>query len=77
MQRPPLTMNPILLSIARAHSQDMNDRNYFDHTDPNGTTAFQRMTNAGYEFTSAGENIATGVDMTAVQLEDELMLDPG
>ena len=57
--KPPLAMNQILISTARAHSQDMNTRNYFDHnTLGTGTTPFQRMTNAGYIWNYAGENIA-------------------
>ncbi|MGP8071436.1 MAG: Loki-CTERM sorting domain-containing protein [Candidatus Bathyarchaeia archaeon] len=75
--RPPLAMNPALLTIANGHSEDMYDNNYFSHTDPNGTTAFQRMTNAGYNYVSAGENMAAGTDMTATQLEDFMMVDSG
>src|SRR6201991_1208386 len=55
----PLAMNETLLGTARAHSQDMIDRDYFAHDTPEGVTPFQRMTNAGYNnFTTAGENIA-------------------
>jgi hypothetical protein len=75
--RPPLAMNPALLAIAEGHSQDMYTQNYFSHTDPNGTTAFQRMTNAGYNYISAGENIGAGTSMSATDLEDTLMLDSG
>ena len=75
--RPPLAMNPALLAIANGHSEDMYTNNYFSHTDPNGTTAFQRMTNAGYNYVSAGENMAAGTDMTATQLEDFMMVDSG
>jgi hypothetical protein len=75
--RPPLAMNPALLAIAEGHSEDMYNQNYFSHTDPNGTTAFQRMTNAGYNYISAGENIGAGTDMSATDLEDTLMLDSG
>jgi uncharacterized protein YkwD len=75
--RPPLAMNPALLSIAEGHSQDMYNQNYFSHTDPNGTTAFQRMSNAGYDYISAGENIGAGTQMSATDLEDALMLDSG
>ena len=75
--RPPLAMNPALLAIANGHSEDMYNNNYFSHTDPNGTTAFQRMTNAGYNYVSAGENMAAGTDMTATQLEDFMMVDSG
>jgi hypothetical protein len=75
--RPPLAMNPVLLAIAEGHSEDMYNQNYFSHTDPNGTTAFQRMANAGYNYISAGENIGAGTDMSATDLEDTLMIDSG
>jgi hypothetical protein len=55
----------------------MYNNNYFSHTDPNGTTAFERMTNAGYNYVSAGENMAAGTDMTAAELEDFMMVDSG
>jgi hypothetical protein len=70
-------MNPALLAIAEGHSEDMYNENYFSHTDPNGTTAFQRITNAGYNYISAGENIGAGTDMSATGLEDALMVDAG
>ena len=54
----PLAMNETLLGTARAHSQDMIDRDYFAHDTPEGVTPFQRIVNAGYNFTTAGENIA-------------------
>jgi hypothetical protein len=75
--RPPLAMNPALLAIAQAHSEDMYNQTYFSHTDPNGTTAFQRMTNAGYDYARAGENMAAGTDMSAAELEDFMMVDSG
>ncbi|MGO9644197.1 MAG: hypothetical protein ACLPY5_05565 [Candidatus Bathyarchaeia archaeon] len=75
--RPPLAMNPILLDIATAHTQDMYNQNYFSHNDPNGTTPFDRMTHAGYNYAMAGENMAGGVDMTSNQLEDFMMVDSG
>ena len=75
--RPPLAMNPALLAIANGHSEDMYNDNYFSHTDPNGTTAFQRMTNAGYNYVSAGENMAAGTDMSSTALEDFMMVDSG
>ena len=75
--RPPLAMSPTLLAIANGHSEDMYNNNYFSHTDPNGTTAFQRMTNAGYNYVSAGENMAAGTDMSSTALEDFMMVDSG
>ena len=75
--RPPLTMNRGLLSIAEAHTRDMYNLNYFSHTDPNGTTPFDRMTHAGYNYLLAGENMAAGVDQSAADLEDFMMIDSG
>ena len=54
----PLAMNETLLGTARAHSQDMIDRDYFGHDTPEGLDPFERMNNAGYDFSTAGENIA-------------------
>ena len=75
--RPPLAMNPLLLGIAQAHTEDMYNQNYFSHTDPNGTTAFQRMSNAGYNYVSAGEDMAAGTGLSATALEDYMMVDSG
>src|ERR1700710_3102085 len=54
----PLAMNETLLGTSRAHSQDMIDRDYFAHDTPEGLDPFERMNNAGYNFSTAGENIA-------------------
>lgn len=77
--QPPLAMNPLLLSAARAHSRDMWTRSFFAHTNPSGTTFDQRLTNAGYAWTSAAENIAVSSNpaTTAATLEDNLMIDSG
>ena len=45
--------------VAQAHSQDMVDRDFFAHTNPDGVNPFQRLGNAGVEWSGpAGENIA-------------------
>lgn len=78
--RPPLAMNKILLATARAHSRDMYLRNFFAHDNPDGTSPFQRMTQSGYSWTNAAENIAVGTPMgayPAATLEDVLMVDAG
>jgi hypothetical protein len=75
--RPPLAMNRLLLQTARAHSQDMWTRSFFAHENPDGLDPFERMTAAGYSYSKAGENIATGSSHTVVQLEDLLMRDAG
>jgi uncharacterized protein YkwD len=55
-----LTMEPHLRCAARKHSKDMNDRNFFDHTNPDGESPFDRMQKAGYNMMTGGENIAGG-----------------
>jgi uncharacterized protein YkwD len=50
----------VLFASAAGHSQDMAQRNYFDHVSPEGVSAGQRATNAGYRFANLGENIAAG-----------------
>ena len=55
---PALTLDPVLSSIARAKSKDMNDNRYFSHTSPTYGTASQMLKHFGYSFTSVGENIA-------------------
>ena len=50
----------ILTEVARAHSQDMCDQRYFDHTALDGRSPFDRMRDGGAMFGAAGENIARG-----------------
>ena len=54
-----LTMRQDLREVARAHSEDMIARNFFDHVNPDGLDPFERMGNAGIIFSTAGENIAS------------------
>jgi len=75
--RPPLALSSILLGTARAHSQDMWTNNYFAHNDLSGNSPFTRMTNAGYDWQVASENIAAATFETPEQLEDLLMIDAG
>lgn len=46
--------------VARAHSQDMYERNFFSHTNPDGFSPFDRMKNYGISYRYAAENIAAG-----------------
>jgi hypothetical protein len=61
----------------------MATRGYFEHTSPEGTTPFTRMTGAGYNYSFAGENIALfgglGSDPVAnsLQLYKMLFVDDG
>ena len=56
----PLGFDTKLAAIARAHSQDMIDRNYFAHTTPDGKTLWDRYKEADHYtcYGIGGENIA-------------------
>jgi uncharacterized protein YkwD len=56
----PLVQNALLDCAARAHSLDMHERDYFEHTNPDGDAPWDRMERAGYSYRQAGENIAFG-----------------
>jgi hypothetical protein len=58
----PLSYNQELTVAARRHSQDMGDRNYFDHTTPapDYMKFYERIVDAGYNYQTCGENIAAG-----------------
>ena len=56
----PFMYNETLAETARAHSQDMIDRNFFDHTNPDGKSPFDRMRDNGLSYSMAAENIAVG-----------------
>lgn len=47
-----------LANIARLHSRDMSERNYFSHENPDGLTAPERTKVYGYDAYPIGENLA-------------------
>lgn len=49
-----------LEAAAQGHADDMNVNNYFSHTGLNGSTPGDRITDAGYNWQTYGENIARG-----------------
>ncbi|MEU3771800.1 CAP domain-containing protein [Streptomyces sp. NPDC032472] len=55
----PVRANPPLAALAAAFSKDMAVRGFFDHTDPDGNTPWDRATKAGLAGLG-GENIARG-----------------
>jgi len=55
-----LRANPVLMQVARAHSQDMVERDFFDHTNPDGQAPWDRLDEAGYAWRACGENIGGG-----------------
>jgi uncharacterized protein YkwD len=56
--KPALAWNQAVRDVARKHSQDMIDRNFFSHVNPSGLDPFQRLTAAAITYTAAAENIA-------------------
>lgn len=56
----PLAWNGKLFDAAAGHSADMAAQNYFSHTSLDGRTFDQRITAAGYSWSSIAENIAAG-----------------
>lgn len=56
----PLEWSDSLAAVALAHSKDMAIRGFFDHTNPDGLSPFDRMKNAGISYRRAAENIAAG-----------------
>jgi uncharacterized protein YkwD len=56
----PIQLDPRLMAAAQAHSDDMANRNFFDHTNPDGATFSQRILATGYPEVAMAENIAKG-----------------
>lgn len=54
----PLRWNGNVANVARQHSQNMANNNFFSHADPQGNTALERLLNAGVRFNLVAENLA-------------------
>ncbi|MFE4517728.1 CAP domain-containing protein [Kitasatospora sp. NPDC056783] len=72
----PVGAEPRLASAAQSHSDDMANRNYFDHASPEGEHADHRIEAAGYSWSTWGENIARGQKDPAAVM-DAWMNSPG
>ncbi|MFF8833400.1 sigma-70 family RNA polymerase sigma factor [Streptomyces sp. NPDC015131] len=72
----PVSQNSTLDTAALRHSEDMAARGYFDHTSPDGTDPGDRITAAGYQWSTYGENIARGQQSPA-SVMDSWMNSPG
>lgn len=56
-----LTWHEGIAAVAMAHSIDMQQREFYDHVDPDGETLMHRLTRAGIAFNGvAGENLVIG-----------------
>lgn len=56
----PLLWHTGVAEVAQAHSADMVARDFFAHTNPDGASPFDRLTEAGIEYSLGAENIAYG-----------------
>ncbi|MGM9550924.1 MAG: stalk domain-containing protein, partial [Clostridia bacterium] len=72
----PLEWDDALADVARMHSEDMVERGFFDHYNPDGYSPFDRMEKYGISYMSAGENIAAG-QTTAESVMNSWMNSPG
>lgn len=60
-----LALNSKLAQAAQAKANDMAARNYWSHTTPDGVQPWQFISNAGYTYVAAGENLAYGFDTSS------------
>jgi uncharacterized protein YkwD len=72
-----LQVDSDLVSLARWRSEDMAVRDYFSHDIPGGTKVFDELSDRGYCYVVAGENIGwlSGPDGGAEQRIHEMFLD--
>jgi len=70
-----LTESAILDTVAQKKLQNMIQNDYFDHTAPDGTDPWEWFFRSGYDFSYAGENLATTFT-TAKDQHDAWMASP-
>jgi len=57
---PALSLNPDLDAAAQAKANDLVSKDYWAHNSPSGETPWDFITASGYQYQSAGENLAYG-----------------
>ncbi|MER7726707.1 sigma-70 family RNA polymerase sigma factor [Streptomyces sp. NPDC096323] len=72
----PLKEDAQLTDAAQRHSDDMSARDFFEHTNPDGADPGRRVTDAGYRWSTYGENIALG-QQTPASVMESWMNSPG
>lgn len=71
-----VSINSLLMQVAEAHSQDMVDRDFFSHINPDGQDPGDRLDDAGYNWLTYGETIGGGYK-TAQAMFNGWMNSPG
>jgi len=72
---PALKLNNKLTGLARDYAQDMINRNFFSHYNPEGQSPFDRMQQYGINYHYAGENLA--INSSVESAEKAFMNSPG
>ncbi|GAA3007684.1 hypothetical protein JCM13580A_57670 [Streptomyces drozdowiczii] len=72
----PVTGNDQLTTAAQRHSEDMAANDYFSHSSQDGSGPGERITAAGYRWSTYGENIAKG-QRTPADVMNSWMNSPG
>ncbi|MER7775597.1 CAP domain-containing protein [Streptomyces sp. NPDC096191] len=72
----PVTVNAALTKAAQAHSEDMAATGTMSHSGSNGSSPDDRITNAGYNWSTYGENVAYGYE-TPEKVMSGWMSSPG
>ncbi|MFA6958309.1 MAG: CAP domain-containing protein [Thermoanaerobaculia bacterium] len=72
----PLMIDPRLTAAAADRMHDMEESGVWQHRPPGGGSPFDAVRRHGFEFSLAGENLATGFE-TAEVLVESWMLSPG
>lgn len=64
---PSLRVDSRLVSLAENYAQDMINRKFFSHYNPEGLSPFDRMKQAGISYSYAGENLAINTNVDAAE----------
>lgn len=64
-KQPPLTIDAQLTAAAQAKAEDMARANYWAHNSPDGKTPWIFIAASGYQYQTAGENLAYGFSNAA------------
>ncbi|MEG6585217.1 CAP domain-containing protein [Dendrosporobacter sp. 1207_IL3150] len=65
---PALKLNTSLTRLAENYAQDMINRGYFSHYNPEGQSPFDRMNAAGIGYRTAGENLAINSSVAGAEV---------
>ncbi|MEN9341957.1 MAG: hypothetical protein RIQ54_213 [Candidatus Parcubacteria bacterium] len=71
----PLAINEKLVEAARLKANDMAQNGYFAHTSPAGITPWHWLSLAGYNYATAGENLAVNF-INSTDVQDAWMKSP-